>query len=165
MRIRVLTLKYDEALGGFPEDALLKVCAGSELLESREFFFERAGVPHLCLTLKFSGDEKAEKRPKTSSPDPMQRLPNDRKKLYLDLKKKRNEMAEREGVPPFVVLRNELLAEICLQAPGTLAAMKEIPGIGEKTVKKYGKELLAVLPDGLLPAATDPSDLPDPPDP
>lgn len=39
MNIRVVTLRYSETLGGFPEEPLRQVVAGANVLEQREYFF------------------------------------------------------------------------------------------------------------------------------
>ena len=148
---RIITLRYDDNLAGFPEDALRAATAGREVLSAREHFFMHGGVPHLALVLELGGGaetRRPERRP-AGAPDVLATVPPDRKRLYLDLKRWRNERAGLDGVPPFVILRNELLAEICRRAPHSLSALKEIPGIGEKTVEKYGAEVVALIPEGL----------------
>ena len=50
MRVRVITLRYDEALLGFPEEAVRQACGQGELLEVREHFFVHGNVPHLACT-------------------------------------------------------------------------------------------------------------------
>ena len=57
MYMRVITLRYQEALGGFPEDALRQATFGRTLLEAREHFFVYGGVPHLSLVLFLSDDQ------------------------------------------------------------------------------------------------------------
>ena len=153
MDIRVITLRYDDALGGFPEDALLKAISGRSLLKVSEYYFERSGWPHLAFVLHLEGGGGAggskQGMRKSSAPDPMERLPPERRKLYMDLKKWRNTWADRDGVPPFVVMRNAHLADICLAAPKSKSALKEISGIGEKTVASYGDEILNLVPSDL----------------
>ena len=51
MNIRVVTLRYNESLGGFPEEPLRQVLAGGNVVEEREYFFTHGGVPHLTLVL------------------------------------------------------------------------------------------------------------------
>jgi len=43
MHVRVVTLKYDNGLAGFPEAALKEAMAGGALIELREHFFEGQG--------------------------------------------------------------------------------------------------------------------------
>ena len=151
MDLRVITLRYDDGLGGFPEDAVRKATGGRDLHAVREYFFVHAGVPHLTLVLTFGDGTRAEPQRRPSGPDPMASLPPDRRKLYLDLKRWRNQRADQDGVPPFTIMRNDLLATICRLAPKSLAALREISGIGEKTVARYGSDILSCLPEELTP--------------
>src|SRR4051812_38036502 len=54
-------------------------------------------------------------------------------------------LAEREGVPAYALFTNEQLAEMVQRRTRTLAALREINGVGEARVEKYGKEFLGVL--------------------
>jgi hypothetical protein len=51
LKIRVVTLRYSNSLGGFPEEPLQQALAAGNLVEQREYFFVHAGVPHLTLVL------------------------------------------------------------------------------------------------------------------
>lgn len=54
MQIRVVTLRYQEGLQGFPEDLLRKVTFGRSVLEVSEHFFLHGNVPHLTLVIKLA---------------------------------------------------------------------------------------------------------------
>lgn len=49
MKVRVITLRYQESLQGFPEETIWRAANGMEILSSREHFFTHGGVPHLML--------------------------------------------------------------------------------------------------------------------
>lgn len=149
MDVRVVTLRYQESVQGFVEEALTRATAGREVLEVREHFFMHGNVPHLALVLLL-GDAPAMAR-RRGGPDPGDELPEDRKALYRALRKWRNERARADGVPSYIIARNVQLAEICRRLPRTLAELKEIEGIGEATCKKYGQEILTHIP----PAASE----------
>ena len=157
MEVRVITLRYDERLGGFAEEPLRAAMAGREVVATREHFFVQGGVAHLVIVLELQGTVGNTRPPYggPTGPDPMQSVPPERRKLYLDLKKWRNTTAEKEGVPPFVVLRNEQLAAVATKLPRNLAALREIEGIGEKTCGKYGQQLLDLLPASTEPRGTE----------
>ncbi|MBN1507850.1 MAG: HRDC domain-containing protein [Sedimentisphaerales bacterium] len=154
MRLRIVTLTFDERLGGFPEEALRRAVAGAEVLDVAEYFHEYGGMPRLTLVLRLGDQETARNLRDKTGADPYRTLPDERKGLFVELRRWRNERAEADGVPPFVILRNELLAEICRRAPHTVAGLREIPGIGEKTCARYGSAILALIPEG-LPALPD----------
>lgn len=61
------------------------------------------------------------------------------------LKQWRNEQARREGVEIFRIVPNRTLEEIALVLPQTSEALLDIHGIGERKVKKYGKEILGIV--------------------
>ncbi len=48
-------------------------------------------------------------------------------------------------------MRNIQLAEICRAVPRTLESLKQIAGIGEATVSKYGREILGQIAPDLQP--------------
>jgi len=44
MDVRVITLRYQEGLQGFPEEALRRAISGREVLEAREHFFRNNNI-------------------------------------------------------------------------------------------------------------------------
>ncbi len=157
MNIRVVTLRYNEGLQGFPEDALRAATAGHEVLEVREHFFVLGNIPHLALVVLLAdGAVNGQRPPPRPEDDPGLTLPEALRPLYRDLREWRNETAKKAGIPSYTILRNTQLAEICKRLPRTLAALREIDGIGEATCTKYGAALLALLPKD-APTAPAPS--------
>ena len=74
--------------------------------------------------------------PKDSLADPL---------LFERLRELRTELAEEEGVAPFVIFHDKTLRTIANQKPETPDALLEIPGIGDVKVERYGRRLLAVV--------------------
>jgi superfamily II DNA helicase RecQ len=159
MDVRVITLRYQEGLQGFPEEALRKAISGREVLEAREHFFMHGNMPHMALTLLLGdgptgggGGDGGGFR-KGQGPDPEETLEESRRPLYRDLKRWRNEQAKSEGKPAYAIARNAQLAEIARRLPHSLAALKEIDGIGEAFCRDYGAKVLGLIPDVLGPAS------------
>src|SRR5713101_4043797 len=67
--------------------------------------------------------------------------------LAENLREWRRNMAREQKVPAFVVLHDSTLEELCRQRPTTVAALRQIPGIGERKAEVYGAEILQVLRD------------------
>jgi ATP-dependent DNA helicase RecQ len=67
--------------------------------------------------------------------------------LFERLRRLRLELAEEEGVAPFVIFHDKTLRTIAGYKPGTLAALLNIPGIGEVKVERYGRRVLGVVND------------------
>jgi len=150
MQIRVITLRYNEALHGFPEDAVRQATFGREVLSVSEHFFVFGNVPHLTLVLSLGDAPQYENagsyRPRDpNAPNPEDALPDETKPVYRALKQWRNETAKQEGRPAYAIARNTQLAELAKNAPKTLAALKEINGFGEAFCEKYGKRVLELL--------------------
>ena len=62
--------------------------------------------------------------------------------VFSRLRDWRKGVAEKEGVPVYVVFTNEQLAEMVKKKVSSKAALKEIEGVGEARVEKYGDAVL-----------------------
>lgn len=149
MQTRVITLKYNEGVQGFPEDALRKATFGREVLDVREHFFVYGNVPHLTVVLMLGdvpGDAPyAGWRRDGQAQDPAETLTDAQKAVYGALKQWRNETAKSEGRPAYAIARNVQLSELVRQAPKSLSALKEVKGLGEHFVEQYGKDVLKLM--------------------
>ena len=65
--------------------------------------------------------------------------------LFERLRRLRTELAEEEGVAPFVIFHDKTLRTIASQKPVTPAGLLEIPGIGDAKVERYGRRVLDVI--------------------
>ncbi len=77
--------------------------------------------------------------------------------LYAKLRAQRKEMAEREGVPPYALFTNQQLADMVQRRVTTLEGLREINGIGEARIEKYGESMLALLREEAPKLAQPPS--------
>ena len=77
----------------------------------------------------------------TDTPMP---APLDRQ-LVERLRQLRTELAEEEGVAPFLIFHDKTLKAIAGSKPDTHSALLEIPGIGEMKAARYGRRVLAVV--------------------
>ena len=70
------------------------------------------------------------------------------------LRQWRRDIAEDQGVPPYVVFHDSTLRAVAALRPTSLATLSEIEGIGEKKLEKYGDSLLKAVEtiDGHSPA-------------
>lgn len=53
--------------------------------------------------------------------------------------------ARRQSVPPYIIFANRTLAEIARARPATLAALAQLPGVGETKLAHYGEAVLEVV--------------------
>lgn len=61
---------------------------------------------------------------------------------FSTLRAIRKQLAESEGLPAFAIFSDEELAGLSKIESLTLASMKNVQGIGEKKVKKYGHHFI-----------------------
>jgi ATP-dependent DNA helicase RecQ len=62
--------------------------------------------------------------------------------LFGRLRALRKEIAQRQGVPPYMVFSDKTLHEMCRHKPIALAAFREISGVGDAKLDKYGMEFV-----------------------
>ncbi|MDB5282727.1 MAG: recQ [Bacteroidota bacterium] len=67
---------------------------------------------------------------------------NYEKELFSRLKELRKMIADRENVPPYIILSDAGLIELSAYLPQSLSDMKKISGFGDVKVQRYGKEFL-----------------------
>lgn len=61
------------------------------------------------------------------------------------LRKKRKELADKANVPPYVIFSDKTLIEIAAYFPQTINSLRNIFGIGEEKLKKYGITFLEII--------------------
>jgi len=65
--------------------------------------------------------------------------------VFSRLRDWRKSVAEKEGVPVYTVLTNEQLAQMVQKQVKSKAGLKEIEGVGDARVEKYGEALVQLL--------------------
>lgn len=77
--------------------------------------------------------------------------------VFARLRTLRKELADGEGIPAYAVLTNEHLAELVQRRVQSAAALREIAGVGEARVEKYGEAFLRLLREAFAaPSPTPP---------
>ncbi len=65
--------------------------------------------------------------------------------LFERLRAKRLELARAQGVPPYVIFHDRTLAAMATLRPATLDEFRQLDGVGEKKLERYGEQFLAVV--------------------
>ncbi|WP_342046478.1 DNA helicase RecQ [Bacillus sp. OTU530] len=65
--------------------------------------------------------------------------------LFIALRQVRKEIAAEERVPPFVIVSDETLRDLCAKLPRTKEALLGIKGIGATKQERYGERFLQVI--------------------
>lgn len=64
---------------------------------------------------------------------------------FEKLRQLRKQLAEQEGIPPYLVFHDSVLIEMCRVLPTSRAELQQIKGIGEQKLEKYAAPFLKVL--------------------
>jgi ATP-dependent DNA helicase RecQ len=65
--------------------------------------------------------------------------------LFQVLREKRKEMADEQGVPPYVIFHDKTLIDLAVKKPRERAEMLEINGVGPSKLERYGDVFLNVI--------------------
>ncbi|WP_459502945.1 DNA helicase RecQ [Bacillus sp. C1] len=65
--------------------------------------------------------------------------------LFEVLREVRKEIAQGEGVPPFVIFSDQTLKDMCVKMPQSDAELLQVKGIGEHKLAKYGSHFLQAV--------------------
>lgn len=65
--------------------------------------------------------------------------------LFEALRQLRRELAEKQGVPPFVIFSDKTLHEMSAVMPTNDSQMLDVKGVGENKLNKYGEQFLDVI--------------------
>lgn len=65
--------------------------------------------------------------------------------LYNALREYRKNAADRQGVPPYVILHDKTLHDICSQRPTDKRQLQGISGIGSMKLNLYGSDLIEII--------------------
>ncbi len=67
------------------------------------------------------------------------------KSLFSLLRNKRKELADAEGVPPYVIFSDKTLVEMSGYFPQSQESLLNISGVGQVKYKRYGAEFLTII--------------------
>ncbi|MES9964231.1 MAG: DNA helicase RecQ [Candidatus Sedimenticola sp. 20ELBAFRAG] len=175
--IDVLKGKEDERIQRFGHDQLSTYGIGDELDGTgwRSLFRQLISLGYLNIdaeghgALRLSekcrpllkGDEtlqlrkqrksaKKEKRSKSAGSLPAWHQP-----LFEALRGLRLEIAQEQGVPPYVIFHDSTLQDMTEQRPDSLDRMRYISGVGEKKLQAYGEQFLQLILQHPLPEIHD----------
>ncbi|MCL1948932.1 MAG: DNA helicase RecQ [Turicibacter sp.] len=65
--------------------------------------------------------------------------------IFEALRALRREIAEEEGVPPFVVFSDKTLQDLSFKLPRTLEDFLDVHGVGQQKLERYGERFLEIL--------------------
>ncbi|MEM1113784.1 MAG: DNA helicase RecQ [Pseudomonadota bacterium] len=69
--------------------------------------------------------------------------------LWEKLREHRRQLAEAQGVPPYVIFHDRTLHDMCAALPRSSQQFARLSGVGERKLGKYGEGFLNVIADHL----------------
>lgn len=122
LNLGLLEIAYDEG-------HTLKLTAGS-----KEVLFEGKTVE-----LIRPADEQKRAKEAASKSKPKSEKEMLAEELFQGLRELRKEVAEDEGIPPYLVFNDATLKEMAAEMPVTQAAIRRISGVGQKKSEQFGQ--------------------------
>jgi ATP-dependent DNA helicase RecQ len=92
-------------------------------------------------------DRARSRRPRPELPAPETASPMAASDLFGRLKSLRRALADRQGVPAFVIFSDATLIEMARQRPRSAEELMLVNGVGPKKLDRYGEAFLRVLAD------------------
>jgi ATP-dependent DNA helicase RecQ len=76
--------------------------------------------------------------------------------VFEALRALRKQIADRAGVPPYIVFNDASLREMAERQPTTLEEFSTIAGVGEAKLARYGREFVALIAERVTPSSQRP---------
>jgi len=139
MAFRIITVPFDREKGIFPDSELDTFLLDKKVKNYRVEFFHHAEKHYWSVFIEYEEivDKKVEKITES--------LNERQKQIFEKLRNWRREKGRQLGLPVYIIFSNSQLVEMSRKLPKTYEAMKSINGIGDKKVKRFGKEILNIL--------------------
>lgn len=123
------------------EYAILKLTEQSkEVLEAEKKLIMKLPKDQITASVK---KEKAGKKRKTGFGEAS--FTELESRLFENLRQLRREIAGEEKVPPYLVFSDKTLVHMCLLKPKNEEEMKQVSGVGEYKIEKYGQRFLSAI--------------------
>jgi ATP-dependent DNA helicase RecQ len=126
---------FDEERG--PCDGSCDVCTGQSVADT-------AAEAMMGSATRKRGPSRAAHVTSTAGPvDPAE------EELFQHLRALRKELADRQGVPAYIVFSDKVLREMAARRPGNAGEMLSVPGVGPAKLERYGETFLGAIEVGL----------------
>jgi superfamily II DNA helicase RecQ len=145
MQLRAFTIPIHD-VGAATEEVNVFLRANRILSVDRHFVQDGANsVSAICVS--YFGDANRPQTASTKRPkvDYREVLSEADFAVFAKLRNLRKELADREGVPAYALFTNAQLAEMVQRRVRSASAIKEIEGVGDARIEKYGAAFLAML--------------------
>ena len=147
MKLKVFTLRFSPETGEFDASALERFLEHRDVVSVFEHFLTRDGEPMWAVMLGYR--ESPAGRPAVkrggAKPDWRSGLSESDGQIFDLLRRWRNERAQKDGKPPYVLLTNKQIARVARSHPSSIAELRDVEGIGDARIESFGDELLELV--------------------
>ncbi|GAH72809.1 unnamed protein product, partial [marine sediment metagenome] len=133
---------YEKWTRGDEESLASKFYQGESISELATCFQRKEGAIRSRL-IRLVGENVITRVQQESPKD--NRSPEAGKQIYQALRKWRLGEAEENNLPAYCILPNAALDNIAKAKPISLLDLLDIKGLGKKTIKKYGEEIIGII--------------------
>ncbi len=152
IQVKIFTLPFNSQLGIFDDQEFNQFVKDKELVSVNDYLFQRDEMPYLTLVVKYKQSFlTTEVTPNRKAFDQSKGheewrklLDDNSMPLFNTLRQWRSEKSRKDGVPPYIVLNNKQLAEICQRRPQSKYDLMKVDGVGKAKAEKYGDEILKI---------------------
>lgn len=132
---------YEKWTRGDEESLVSKFYQGESISELATYFQRKEGAIRSRL-IRLVGENGIVGMQQESLKDAPAK---DEEQIYQALKKWRLKKAEESNLPPYYILSNATLDNIAKAKPTSLLDLLDIKGLGKKTIKKFGEEIIGII--------------------
>lgn len=97
------------------------------------------------VTLMLRREQAKTVTPRKTGGKPALDIPGEDRILWEALRSKRRQLAQEQGVPPYVIFHDSTLMAILAARPRNIYELGRVAGIGEKKLERYGEAFLDVV--------------------
>lgn len=127
------------------QEELNRFCAGQRVVSVDKQFVQDAERSYWAFCIGYLDSQDSPKATAKGKIDYREVLNEQDFAVFARLRTLRKELADGEGIPAYAVLTNEQLAELVQRRVQSATALREIAGVGEARVEKYGDAFLRLL--------------------
>ena len=139
MPVKIVTLPFDETNETFHEEMVNRFISGNIIKKMKFDFFSACERPYWSIFMEY------EPRFDTHETNEVEKMSGDEKALLEKLFELRRQLAEKEGIPVFIIATNKQLRDVVKQRPTTGEQLKMIDGFGKKKTQKYGRVIFETV--------------------
>lgn len=142
MQIKIFTISiFDDERMNEKMNTFLR---SNSVLHIDSHLVNNADGVYWCFCVKYLDERTRENRKKI---DYREELDDASFRRFAKMRQIRKQLSQEEGVPAYVIFTDEEMAALAVIEELTLTNMRQIKGIGEKKVEKYGPHFISTNPD------------------